>query len=306
MDYETLAAEGEPGRSHLEDGTRVTAETARRLTCDASVVGVIEARGESVGDEASASGDGSTSGNGSAPSDTLAQGAGAARPTARILDIGRKTRTIPPALRRALYLRDGGCRFPGCGVRFTEGHHVEHWALGGRTELANLISLCRFHHRAVHEEGFEVRRTRNGDFRFFDRTGWPLPQRPRSTGVSWIVESRFAGTQEAAAKEAGRAPEGAEKADGGSESLQTLEETNRELGIDPQWHTAAARFSGSVDDPRNGEFRDLMFRAMDGLDPVEDGLDRTEEEAFTPGEENPGPEGETLGRSEKHDSPDGR
>ena len=157
-------------------------------------------------------------------------------------------------------------------MRFTEGHHVEHWALGGRTELANLISLCRFHHRAVHEEGFEVRRTRSGDFRFFDRAGWPLPQRPRATGVGRMVESRFVGK---------------EATDGGSGPPRTLEQTNRKLGIDPQWYTAAARFSGSVHDPRNGEMRDLMFRAMDALDPVEDG---PEQETVTPADEKRGSE----------------
>ena len=229
---------------------------------------------------------------------------------------------------------------------------MKHWALGGRTELANLVSLCRFHHRAVHEEGFEVRRTRSGDLRFFDRKGWPLPQRPRATGVGRMVESRVVGAQEAAAKEASRAPEDAGKVGGGEENgsegasqapedadqaedetPQTLEQTNHELGIDPQWHTAAARFRGSVHDPRNGEFRDHMFRAMDALDPVEeapasagratdpakDGLARMEEEsnsregttdgmeeAVRPVEEKPSPEGERLGRAEEHDSPDGR
>ena len=73
-----------------------------------------------------------------------------------VLDVGRRTRTIPPALRRALEVRDRGCRFPGCGLRFTDGHHVKHWADGGETTLDNLILLCRFHHRLVHEGGWRV------------------------------------------------------------------------------------------------------------------------------------------------------
>jgi len=74
-----------------------------------------------------------------------------------VLDVGRKRRTVPPALRRALEHRDGGiCRFPGCGCRHTDAHHIRHWADGGETRLDNLVLLCRRHHRAVHEEGFRV------------------------------------------------------------------------------------------------------------------------------------------------------
>ncbi len=293
VDYDTLAGDGEPGRSHLEDGTRLSAETARRLTCDASLVEVIEAGQGATGGEASVGDDGSASNPGSECCDALARD-GATWRTAQPLALGRKTRTIPPAIRRALYLRDGGCRFPGCGVRFTQGHHVKHWALGGKTELANLVSLCRIHHRAVHEDGFAVRRTRDGDFRFFDRRGWPLPQRPRATGVGRVVGSRFEGARKEAAdgaagsgKESGeeegrRSGAGGKSNDDGGpkkanrapgQSPGTLEESNRELGINPRWHTAAARFSGNVDDPRNSELRDLMFGAMDALDPAEDGVE---------------------------------
>ena len=60
-----------------------------------------------------------------------------------ILDVGRRTRTITPALRRALDVRDRGCRFPGCGLRFTDAHHLRHWADGGKTSLANTVLLCR-------------------------------------------------------------------------------------------------------------------------------------------------------------------
>ena len=103
------------------DGLRVSAETARRMACDAGAVVMSHAA------------DGAT------------------------LDVGRKTRTIPPALRRALQTRDHGCRFPGCNARRCDAHHVRHWADGGRTRLDNLVLLCRRHHRAVHEEGFSVR-----------------------------------------------------------------------------------------------------------------------------------------------------
>ena len=105
VEPETLRADGEPGLSELEDGTRISQETSRRLTCDASVVRVSHAR------------DGS------------------------ILEVGRKTRIISPALRRALEVRDRGCRFPGCHLRFTDGHHVRHWIDGGETGLSNCLLL---------------------------------------------------------------------------------------------------------------------------------------------------------------------
>jgi len=83
------------------------------------------------------------------------------------LNIGRKSRSIPPALRRALRSRDGGCRFPGCDrTRFTEGHHVKHWADGGETKLGNLVTLCNFHHRLVHEGAYAVAATDDGVFVF--------------------------------------------------------------------------------------------------------------------------------------------
>ena len=74
------------------------------------------------------------------------------------LSVGRATRTIPSSIRTALVLRDGGCRFPGCDrpPAWTDGHHIIHWADGGPTELANLVSLCRSHHRQVHEEGWRI------------------------------------------------------------------------------------------------------------------------------------------------------
>jgi hypothetical protein len=129
VDQDTLAEQGEPGRSELEDGTRVSAETSRRLSCDAGLVRVERGRAEPA----------------SAPSSESA-----------VLNVGRRTRTIPPALRRALVVRDRGCRFPGCGLRFTGANHVVHWADGGETSLANTLLLCRYHHRLVHEDGWRV------------------------------------------------------------------------------------------------------------------------------------------------------
>ena len=79
-----------------------------------------------------------------------------------VLDVGRKTRTVPPSIRRAHQARDRSCRFPGCTARRCDAPHVEHWVDGGATSLENLVLLCRRHHRAVHEGGFEVTLLRNG------------------------------------------------------------------------------------------------------------------------------------------------
>ncbi len=112
----------------------------------------------------------------------------------RVLGVGRKRRTVPPALRRALDHRDKGCRFPGCGCRYTDAHHVTHWADGGETKLDNLVLLCRRHHRAVHEEGVRVEMTESstetgaetgteggsadGPVRFFHPDGRAIPVVP--------------------------------------------------------------------------------------------------------------------------------
>jgi hypothetical protein len=101
----------------------------------------------------------------------------------RLLEVGARTRTIPPALRRALQHRDRGCRFPGCRVRFGQGHHIRHWAQGGPTTLSNLALLCRRHHRAVHEDGFQVDRDPGGALRFRRPDGRLLSEVPSPAAV---------------------------------------------------------------------------------------------------------------------------
>ena len=142
VDAPVLADADAPGQSVLDDGARVSAETSQRLACDASRVVMRH------------------------------------DPNGRILEVGARTRTIPPALRRALQHRDRGCRFPGCGRRFGQGHHIHHWAHGGPTKLSNLALLCRRHHRAVHEEGFQVERQPDGELSFRRPDGRPLPESP--------------------------------------------------------------------------------------------------------------------------------
>ena len=142
VDAEVLAPGGEGGSSWLADGTHVSAETSRRLACDSARVVMRHA----------------------------ADG--------RVLDVGRRTRAISPGLRRALEHRDGGCRFPGCGRKLCDAHHVEPWAEGGATSLANTALLCRRHHRAVHEEGFSMELAPDGEARFYRPDGRPLQEAP--------------------------------------------------------------------------------------------------------------------------------
>lgn len=95
------------------------------------------------------------------------------------LDIGRRSRNITPALRRALEHRDGGCTFPGCTTqRHVDAHHVVHWADGGETKLGNLVLLCRHHHRLVHEGGFGVSLGTSGEKLFTDPVGNIVPTGP--------------------------------------------------------------------------------------------------------------------------------
>jgi 5-methylcytosine-specific restriction endonuclease McrA len=147
VDAAALVDPDQPGQSVLEDGPRVSAETSRRLACDASRVVM---RHDEDG---------------------------------RTVEVGARTRTIPPALRRALHHRDGGCRFPGCGLPFGHGHHVRHWAQGGSTTLSNLALLCRRHHRAVHEEGYQVGREPDGELWFRRPDGRVMPEVPPSAAV---------------------------------------------------------------------------------------------------------------------------
>ena len=142
VDAPVLSDPDQPGQMVLETGTHVSAETSQRLACDATrVVMKHDADG-------------------------------------RITEVGARTRTIPPALRRALQHRDLGCRFPGCGVAFGQGHHLRHWARGGPTTLSNLAILCGRHHRAVHEEGYQVERQVDGALQFRFPDGRPFPDAP--------------------------------------------------------------------------------------------------------------------------------
>ncbi len=130
------------GRDHLRDGPGLAPETADRLACDAAVVEITEQDGKP-------------------------------------LSVGRRRRTVPVSMRRALEVRDRGCRFPGCNNRLhTDAHHIQHWSHGGETSADNLVLLCRRHHRSLHEGGFSVRREPDGTLRFRTPNGFDLPPAP--------------------------------------------------------------------------------------------------------------------------------
>jgi hypothetical protein len=131
---DTLRAGADAEPAELSGVGPIHPETARRIACDAVRTVVTVAP----------------------PADASAWTATSTRTLP--LSVGRATRTIPAHIRTALHLRDQGCRFPGCDrpPAWTDGHHLIHWSDGGPTELDNLVSLCRPHHRAVHEQGWRI------------------------------------------------------------------------------------------------------------------------------------------------------
>ena len=93
-------------------------------------------------------------------------------PASEILDVGRSRRTVPPSLRRALVVRDGGCKFPGCNrpPAWCDAHHYEHWIDGGHTNLENLGLFCTRHHHRLHEDDWTTIGS-GGDIRIFRPDG---------------------------------------------------------------------------------------------------------------------------------------
>jgi hypothetical protein len=93
------------------------------------------------------------------------------------LDVGRRKRTVSTALKRALWSRDRGCTFPGCAnKRYVHAHHVHHWVDGGETSADNLTLLCSYHHRLLHEGGYRIASDANGDRYFRRPDGRAIPR----------------------------------------------------------------------------------------------------------------------------------
>jgi hypothetical protein len=152
--YELDSLTGKAGAEcHLEEGIAIARSTAERIACDAAAVALIED--------------------------------GKGNP----LWIGRRSRVISPAMRRALMARDKGCRFPGCpNKRRLEGHHSEHWLHGGRTDMDNVLYLCKFHHHLVHGGGYSVKPAGSG-FEFYRPDGSAIPSTYTPPGQSGAIRA---------------------------------------------------------------------------------------------------------------------
>lgn len=139
------ALSGTLAAGSLDTGLRLSPDVVRRLACDAAIL----------------------------PAVLGSQG--------QVLDVGRQRRLINGPLRRALVLRDRGCGFPGCDrpPRWTDGHHIEHWADGGTTSLDNAVLLCRHHHRQVHHHDWQVRLAPDGHPEFLPPAWLDPERRPR-------------------------------------------------------------------------------------------------------------------------------
>ena len=139
-----VSAETSPARCHVEDGPAISVSTAQMIACTAALSWMTH------GD------------------------AGA------VLALGRRRRRPSSAIRRAARERDHcRCRVPGCESRRVDLHHIQHWASGGRTDLDNLISLCPYHHKVVHDRGYLIAAPPGGGtFTFYRPDGSPLPASP--------------------------------------------------------------------------------------------------------------------------------
>ena len=179
--------------TYMDDRRCVAPHVARQLACDASRRTVLEnERGE-------------------------------------VLNIGRRSRIVPWRIAHALRLRDGGCRFPGCNQhRWTDAHHIRHWADGGETSLENLITLCRYHHRALHRDEFRIERDAGGEPVFVDAGHRPIPP---------AIHPQFA-DERAPAGAAGAAAAGA------ADRVEQLQAEHRERGVEIDESTAVTRWAG--------------------------------------------------------------
>ena len=123
VDINTLKGNqsSQPGCCNVDNQQWVSTDLAKQLSCDASITTVLE----------------DDKGN--------------------VLNIGRRSRTIPSTIQNALKLRDKSCRVPGCcNTNYLDAHHIKHWANGGETSLDNLVMLCRHHHRELHKNAFSI------------------------------------------------------------------------------------------------------------------------------------------------------
>ena len=174
--------------TYMDDRRCVAPHVARQLACDASRRTVLEnERGE-------------------------------------VLNIGRRSRIVPWHIAHALRLRDGGCRFPGCNQqRWTDAHHIRHWADGGETSLENLITLCRYHHRALHRDEYRIERDAGGEPIFVDSRHRPIPP---------AIHPQFEDEHGSAA------------ATSADDRVERLQAEHRNRGVEIDQSTAVTRWAG--------------------------------------------------------------
>ncbi|MEX0943380.1 MAG: DUF222 domain-containing protein, partial [Pseudomonadales bacterium] len=172
---------------YLEQGRFLAPEVARRLACDAKVTTVLE-------DD-----DGT------------------------VLNIGRKSRVVPPQMALALDIRDKGCRFPSCyQQRWTESHHIQSWADGGDTSMDNLITLCRYHHTLLHDGKYRIEKCEgDGD----DNQGVKFIG-PKGEEIVRALDPQFPGTVDP------------------KESILIADEFHRKRGIEIDHQTADSKWDG--------------------------------------------------------------
>jgi hypothetical protein len=157
VDEDVLTHDDPSGVCELDGGPALAPETVRRLSCDGATVRLIR------------------------------------RQDGTVLGATDKKRAIRRRVRRMLRARDQGCRFPGCGQRtFVDAHHIRHRAHGGSDDLENLVELCWFHHRLVHEGGWKLRLDQCGNVVVSNPTGNVIPSIPRPTTVTGTINERNA------------------------------------------------------------------------------------------------------------------
>ena len=147
-----------------------------------------------------------------------------------VLNIGRRSRIVPWHIVHALRIRDGGCRFPGCNQhRWTDAHHIHHWADGGETSLDNLVTLCRYHHRALHRDEYRIEHRVDGELIFIDAQHQPIPP---------AIHPQFSGRRGSGgvADTAG--------ASTAADRVEQLQAEHRERGVEIDKSTAVTRWAG--------------------------------------------------------------
>ena len=173
-----------------------------------------------------------------------------------VLNIGRRSRIVPWHIAHALRIRDGGCRFPGCNQhRWTDAHHIRHWADGGETSLENLVTLCRYHHRELHRGEYRIERSAGGELIFMDTQQQAIPpalhpqfgDEPGSGGAAGTTDTSDA---TADAPDTADTPDVTADASAtpvtttAADRLEQLQAENRERGVEIDESTAVTRWAG--------------------------------------------------------------